>query len=65
MPEAETEQAKALQFLQDAGYITLEENVGLTASLDDVIDNPKNIQFVEYNLETVEELLKKGYNGCQ
>ena len=57
IPENSTRQAKALLFLQDAGYITLVENVGLTAILEDVVENPKDIQFVTYNMDTVQTVL--------
>ena len=57
IPEDSTRQAKALLFLQDAGYITLAENVGLTAILEDVVENPKNIQFLAYNMDTVQTVL--------
>ena len=57
IPEDSTRQAKALLFLQDAGYISLAENVGLTAVLEDVVENSKNIQFVTYNMDTVQTVL--------
>lgn len=57
IPEDETRKAKALLFLQDAGYITLKENVGLTAIMDDIVENPKDIQFVTYTVETAEDVL--------
>ncbi len=57
IPEDSTRQAKALLFLQDAGYISLAENVGLTAILEDVVENSKNIQFVTYNMDTVQTVL--------
>lgn len=59
IPEDGTRQARALQFLQDAGYITLTENVGLTAILDDVTENPKNIKFLTYNTDTVQNVLEQ------
>lgn len=58
IPEDGTRQARALLFLQDTGYITLKENVGLTAIMDDIVDNPKNIKFVTYAQETAEEILQ-------
>lgn len=58
IPEDGTRRAKALLFLQDAGYITLNEKVGLTAILEDVTDNPMDIEFVTYNKDNVQSILK-------
>ena len=58
VPEESTAQAKALLYLQEAGYITLAENVGLTAIVDDVTDNPKNLVFVTYTKDTVKNVLE-------
>ena len=33
--------------LQDNGLITLKEGVGLTATVNDITENPNNIEFVE------------------
>ena len=57
IPEDGTRQAKALLFLQDTGYITLAEGAGLTAILDDITDNPKNIEFITYNTDTARSVL--------
>ena len=57
IPEDGTRQAKALLFLQDTGYITLAEGAGLTAILDDITDNPKNIEFITYNMDTARSVL--------
>ena len=48
---------RALLFAQDMGWITLKEKVGITAIVEDVIENPKNLQFVEYERETLEQVL--------
>lgn len=58
MPEDSTGLAKALLFLQDVGYITLEENVGLTAIVEDITDNPKNLTFVTYTADTAKSVLE-------
>jgi len=58
IPQDGTRRAKALLFLQDAGYITLKDNVGLTAIVEDIIENPANIQFVEYNQQSAVEVLQ-------
>ena len=58
IPEDDTRKAKALLFLQEAGYITLKENVGLTAIMEDITENPPNIEFVTYTQETAQDVLK-------
>lgn len=47
VPNDTTNEARALLLLQDNGYITLKEGVGLEATVTDIIDNPHNIEFVE------------------
>ena len=59
IPSEDTQKAKTLLFLEELGYITLKEGVGLTAILEDIIENPHNIQFAEYTKETVTEVLNQ------
>lgn len=59
IPEDDTRRARALLFLQDVGYITLKEGAGLTAVMDDIVENPKNMQFITYTSETAEAMLKE------
>ena len=47
IPNDPTNGGRALLLLQKAGLIKLADGVGITATVQDVIDNPKNIQFVE------------------
>ncbi|MDE6015256.1 MAG: MetQ/NlpA family ABC transporter substrate-binding protein [Acetatifactor sp.] len=47
VPNDTTNEARALLLLQENGYITLKEGVGLTATAVDIIDNPYNIVLVE------------------
>ena len=47
VPNDTTNEARALLLLQDLGYITLKEDAGITATIRDIAENPKNIQFVE------------------
>lgn len=47
IPNDTTNEARALLLLQDNGYITLKEGVGLTATINDIVDNPNNIEFIE------------------
>jgi len=47
IPNDTTNEARALLLLQDNGLITLKDGAGLTATVNDIADNPKNIEFVE------------------
>lgn len=47
VPNDATNEARALLLLEKAGLITLKENVGLNATKNDIVDNPKNIDIVE------------------
>ena len=42
-----TNEARALLVLQQEGLITLDENAGITATINDIVDNPKNLEFSE------------------
>lgn len=47
VPNDTTNEARALLLLQDNGVITLKEGAGLEATVNDIAENPKNIQIVE------------------
>jgi len=47
VPNDTTNEARALLLLQDNGIITLKDGVGLEATVNDIIDNPKNIKIEE------------------
>lgn len=47
IPNDTTNEARALQLLQAQGLITLKDGVGLTATILDIKDNPKNLNFKE------------------
>lgn len=47
IPNDTTNEARALLLLQDNGLLTLKEGAGLTATINDIVDNPKKINFVE------------------
>ncbi len=47
IPNDTTNEARALLLLQENGYITLREGAGITATINDIVDNPFNIKFVE------------------
>ena len=47
LPNDTTNEARALLLLQDNGIITLKDGAGLTATVNDIVENPYNIEFVE------------------
>ena len=47
VPNDTTNEARALNLLQDLGVITLKEGVGLAATPKDIVSNPKNVKIVE------------------
>ncbi|MCR4740330.1 MAG: transporter substrate-binding domain-containing protein [Lachnospiraceae bacterium] len=47
IPNDTTNEARALLLLQDNGILTLKDGVGLTATVNDITDNPNNVQFEE------------------
>ena len=47
VPNDTTNEARALLLLQDNGLLKLKEGAGLTATVNDIVENPHNIQFVE------------------
>lgn len=47
IPNDTTNEARALLLLQDNGLLTLKEGAGLTATVNDIAENPHNIKFQE------------------
>ncbi|NLG10815.1 MAG: ABC transporter substrate-binding protein [Coriobacteriaceae bacterium] len=47
VPNDTTNEARALLLLQDQGLITLPADAGLTVTPRDIVDNPKNLEFLE------------------
>lgn len=47
VPSDPTNEGRALLLLQDQGLITLNEDAGLTATVNDIIENPNNLEIVE------------------
>ena len=47
VPNDATNEARALLVLQQEGLITLRDGAGITATINDIVDNPKNLQFSE------------------
>lgn len=53
VPNDTTNEARALLLLQDNGIITLKEGAGLTATVNDIAENPYNLQIQELAAEQV------------
>ena len=47
VPNDTTNEARALLLLQDNGLITLKDDAGLEATVNDIVDNPYNLEIVE------------------
>lgn len=47
VPNDTTNEARALLLLQDNGIITLKDGAGLTATKQDIVDNPHNVDILE------------------
>ena len=47
IPNDTTNEARALLLLQDNGLLKLKDGAGLTATINDIVENPKNIEFQE------------------
>ena len=58
VPNDTTNEARALLLLQDLGYITLDENAGITATIKDITDNPYNIEFSEVEAAQLPNVLQ-------
>jgi len=46
IPNSPTQNGRALQVIEDAGLITLPEESGLEVTIDDIIENPLNLNFI-------------------
>lgn len=58
VPNDTTNEARALLLLQDQGLIKLKENAGLTATVKDIADNPKNFEIKELEAAQVPKALQ-------
>ena len=58
IPNDTTNEARALLLLEDLGYITLDEDAGITATILDVKENPHNIEFKEVEAAQLPNVLK-------
>jgi len=59
VPNDTTNEARALLLLQDNGIITLKDGAGLTATVNDIVDNPNNIEFVELEAAQVARVVNE------
>ena len=53
VPNDTTNEARALLLLQEQGLITLDEAAGITATVNDITENPHNIEVVELAAEQI------------
>ena len=58
VPNDTTNEARALLLLQDQGLIKLKENAGLTATVKDIAENPKNFEIKELEAAQVPKALQ-------
>ena len=59
VPNDTTNEARALLLLQDNGIITLKEGVGLEATVNDIEENPNNIEIVELEAAQVARVVEE------
>lgn len=58
VPNDTTNEARALLLLQDNGYIKLKDGAGITATVNDIAENPGNIEFKEVEAAQLPSVLK-------
>lgn len=59
LPNDPTNGSRALFILQEAGYVTLKEGKEETATIYDIEDNPKNLEFVELDAAQIPKQLNE------
>lgn len=59
VPNDTTNEARALLLLQDNGLLTLAEGVGLTATVNDIEENPMNLEILELEAAQVSRYTKE------
>lgn len=59
IPNDTTNEARALLLLQDNGIIKLEDGAGLTATINQIAENPHNIKFVELEAAQVARVVNE------
>ncbi len=67
VPNDPTNEARVLLLLQDEGLIKLADDAGIEATPKDIVENPKNLEFVEVEAATVPTIIDDvaiaGVNG--
>lgn len=58
VPNDVTNEARALLLLEAEGLITLKEGAGLTATKNDIVENPKNLELIEVEAAQVPRSLQ-------
>ena len=58
VPNDTTNEARALLLLQENGIINLKDGAGITATKNDIADNPYNVEIVEAEAAQLPNLLK-------
>lgn len=58
IPSDATNGGRSLKVLEAAGVIKVKEEAGYTPTLDDIVDNPKNIEFIEVEAAQTARLLE-------
>ena len=59
VPNDTTNEARALLLLQDNGLLTLKDGAGLTATVNDIVENPYNLKFVELEAAQVARVVNE------
>ncbi len=59
VPNDTTNEARALLLLADNGLITVDENAGLTATINDITANPKNLEIIELEAAQVSRVINE------
>ena len=57
VPNDTTNEARALLLLQDSGILTLKEGAGLTATVNDITENPLNIKIQELEAAQITHII--------
>lgn len=58
VPNDTTNEARAFLLLQENGYITLKDGAGITATINDIAENPYNIEFKEVEAAQIPNVLQ-------
>lgn len=59
VPNDTTNEARALLLLQDNGVITLKDGIGLEATVNDIVDNPKGVEIRELEAAQVSRVTEE------